>query len=265
MSQISDEQISRRRKLSILSTLIVVSGFIAAAAWGFWGVGLSLPYLVSHLNHGLSTAREFWPPDWSILHHEWLAMLDTLQMAIVGTLLGAAAALPMSFFAARTTSLWRPLSSAIKTVMNIFRAIPLIVYAIVLTSMVGLGKPTASLGIAVGTFVMLTKLYAESLESIAMGPVEAVRAAGGDTAQTFIFGMLPQVFPGYVATTLYAFELNLQSSFILGFVGAPGIGYDLYNYSQIFQWRQVATVLIITIVVVNVLDFISYRVRAAIS
>jgi phosphonate transport system permease protein len=186
-------------------------------------------------------------------------------MAVVGTLLGGVVAVPLSFFAARTTSFVRLLSSGIKTLMNIFRATPIVVYAIILASMVGLGAQTGALAIAVGTFVMLTKLYAEALESISSGPVEAVRAAGGNTAQTFVFGMLPQVFPNYVSNTLYAFELNLQASFILGFVGAGGIGQDLLNYTRLFMWPKVGSILIITILVVNVVDFLSYRIRSAIS
>ncbi|HET6385482.1 MAG TPA: phosphonate ABC transporter, permease protein PhnE [Armatimonadota bacterium] len=238
---------------------------LAFFGWAFWGVGLNIGYLASNAGKGATALKQFFPPDWTILLQEWNSMLDTVQMAVVGTLLGAALALPISFFAARTTTLVRGMSGVIKTILNIFRAIPIVVYAIILASVIGLGKPTAALGIMIGTFVMLAKLYAEALESVAPGPVEAVRAAGGNTAQTFVFGMLPQVFPGYVSNTLYAFELNLQASFILGFVGAGGIGYDLLNYTRLFQYHQVCTVLFITIIVINMVDLISYRIRRAIS
>lgn len=239
--------------------------FLVVIIWSFVGVGLSLPDLFGHLGRGADTARQFFPPDWSITREALSSMAETVQMAVVGTLLGAIAAVPLSLFAARTTSFFPGMSSVIKTVMNVFRATPIVIYAIILTAMVGLGKVTGAVSVAVGAFVMLTKLYAEALESISAGPVEAVRAAGGNTLQVFAFGMLPQVFPGYVATTLYAFELNLQASFILGFVGAGGIGYDLLNYTRLFQWQKVCTILIITIVVVNVVDLISYRIRKAIS
>jgi len=242
--------------------VLIVAGVII---WSFYGVGLHPLDILKHRQQGLETLREFWPPQGTILKAEIESTLSTIQMAIVGTLLGSVLALPLSFLAARTTSLVPGLSSVIKTVMNVFRATPIIIYAIILSAMVGLGAATGALAIAVGTFVMLTKLYAESLESISSGPVEAVRASGGNLVQTFVYGMLPQVFPTYVANTLYAFELNLQASFILGFVGAGGIGFDLLNYMRLFQWREVCTILLITIVVVNVVDLISYRVRSALS
>ena len=258
-------EVRLQRRLSLAGYIVGVLLFLAVSAWAFAGVGLSLGNIFGHVSQGAETLKQFAPVDWSILGQEWRSMLDTIQMAVVGTLLGAVVAVPVSFFAARTTSFARWLASLIKILLNIFRATPIVVYAIILAAMVGLGKPTGALAIMVGTFVMLTKLYAEALESVAQGPVEAVRAAGGNLPQTCVFGMLPQVFPGYVSSTLYAFELNLQASFILGFVGAGGIGYDLLNYTRLFQWQQVSTVLILTIVVVNVVDFISYRVRSAIS
>ena len=245
------------------------AALLLVVAWSFTGVfqgsGLLDGGLGQRLARGVTVARQFWPPDDTVRAQLQVSMIETVQMAVVGTLLGALFAAPLSFFAARTTSLSRVLSSIIKTVMNITRATPVIVYAIILTAIVGLGKATGAIALAVGTFVMLTKLYAEALESISSGPVEAVRAAGGNTIQTFIFGMLPQVFPNYVATTLYAFELNLQASFILGFVGAGGIGYDLQNYLREFAFTRVSMVLLIIIVVVNVVDFVSYRIRRAIS
>ena len=247
----------------IITALVLIA--LAGIAWCFVGVNLSFHDLLAHKEHGWKTLKQFWPPDWSIRDQAIVSMVATLQMAVVGTVLGAVIALPISFFAARTTSLVRGLSSVIKTVMNVFRATPIVVYAIVLTSMVGLGKQTGTLAIAVGTFVMLTKLYAEALESISPGPVEAVRSVGGSTPQVFVYGMLPQVFPNYISTTLYAFELNLQASFILGFVGAGGIGYDILNYTRMFDWHKLCTILIITVVIVNLVDFISYRIRAALA
>jgi phosphonate transport system permease protein len=257
-------QVIRRTARAAVS-LGLALGLLVLIVWSFVGVGFDPMFLVSHFKQGVSTARQFWPPDWSILWTEIWSMVVTIQMAIVGTLVGAVLAVPLSFFAARTTSLLRGLSSVIKTVMNIFRATPIVIYAIILTAMLGLGQMTGAIAIGVGTFVMLTKLYAEALESVSPGPVEAVRASGGSAAQVCVFGMLPQVFPSYIATTLYAFELNLQASFILGFVGAGGIGYELLNYTREFRWQCVSTILIITIVVVNLVDFVSYRVRSSLS
>ena len=182
-------------------------------------------------------------------------------MAVAGTVLGAIPAFPLSFLAARTTSLFRPLSVVVKTFLNVGRALPILVYAMIIVAAIGLGAPAGMIAIAFGSFVMLSKLYAEALESVAPGPVEAVRAAGGDPAQVFVFGMLPQVFPNFLSATLYAFEINLQASFILGIVGAGGIGFELQNNLRIYQLLEVGVLVVVLIVLVNLVDYLSYRIR----
>ena len=129
----------------------------------------------------------------------------------------------------------------------------------------GLGAQTGAVAIGIGSFVMLCKLYAEALESVAQGPVEAVKAAGGNGLQVFVFGMLPQVFPSYLSSTLYSLELNLQASFILGIVGAGGIGYELQNALRIYDMLQVGVLVLLLIILVNLVDYLSYRVRLVFS
>jgi len=108
---------------------------------------------------------------------------------------------------------------------------------------------------------MLAKLYAEALESVSPGPVEAVRAVGGSPLQIFVYAMLPQVFPNYLSATLYALELNLQASFILAFVGAGGIGNELMDNIRVFRYLEVGVIVAALIVIVNAVDYASYRVR----
>jgi phosphonate transport system permease protein len=192
-------------------------------------------------------------------------LLETIQMAVVGTVLGAIPAFPLSFIAARTSSFFRPISVAFKTVLNIGRAVPVFVYAMIIVCWMGLGKETGAVAIGIGSFVMLCKLYAEALESVSPGPVEAVKAAGGNGAQVFVFGMLPQVFPNYLSSTLYAFELNLQASFILGMVGAGGIGFKLQTALNYYNLLEVGVLVFVLILLVNLVDYLSYRVRLVFS
>ena len=112
---------------------------------------------------------------------------------------------------------------------------------------------------------MLCKLYAEALESVSPGPVEAVKAAGGNGLQVFVFAMLPQVFPGYLSSTLYSLELNLQASFILGLVGAGGIGFELQDALRIYNMLEVGVLVLVLIILVNLVDYFSYRVRVIFS
>ncbi len=259
---------SRPSRGAAIIRLVIFIALAAAVVWAYRGIGFDF----SNLRDGLPVARtylaELFPHnaldrahEIAIFKEEWGALIQTLQMALFGTMIGAVIAFPVSFFAARTTSLFRPLSVAIKTVLNIGRAIPTIIYAILLVAAFGLGPPSGAIAVAFASTVMLTKLYAEALEGVALGPVEAVRATGGNALQTYVFGMLPQVFPNYLSATLYAFELNIMASAILGIVGAGGLGYDLQNAVRLFKLLDAGAILLLLIVLVNAVDYLSFRVR----
>jgi phosphonate transport system permease protein len=248
--------------------ILVALGVVGLIVWSFRGI----PFDLSRLHEGLIGAKEFvlgmvprtaaeWAKDVHYASTLKTALNQTIQMAVVGTTLGAVVAFPLSFLAARTTSLFRPLSVAVKTFLNIGRAIPIMLYALFIVTVIGLGAPAGALAIGIGSFVMLAKLYAEALESVSPGPVEAVRAVGGSPVQIFVFAMLPQVFPNYLSATLYALELNLQASFVLAIVGAGGIGGELWDNIRIFRYLEVGVIVSALIVIVNAVDYASYRVR----
>jgi phosphonate transport system permease protein len=182
-------------------------------------------------------------------------------MAVVGTVLGAILAFPVSFFAARTGIIPRPLSAAIKSALNIARSVPTMILALIVVGAIGLGEAAGAVTLALATFVSLSKLFAEALETVNPGPIEAVKAVGGNSANVFVYGMMPQVFPVYVSTTLYSLEINLQSSFIIGIVGAGGMGFELINDIHYYRLLDVGAIVFIMIVVVNAVDYTSYRLR----
>lgn len=219
----------------------------------------------SRLIEGLQRSRDYFtqmfPPDLSELPKAWKALVVTLQMAIVGTFVGAAAALPMSFLAARTSALPSWFSATVKTGLNVLRAIPPLIYAVLFVYMVGLGPFPGALGIAVGSFVMLAKLFAEALEGVHPAPIEAVKAVGGSPAQVFVYGMIPQAMPSFLSHTLYAWELNIGAATILGIVGAGGIGFELVARINYFQWHKVATYVLVLVAMVLAADAASYRIR----
>src|SRR5205085_1223912 len=142
----------------------------------------------------------------------WKSLLVTIQMSILGTFFGFILAVPVSFLAARTSGLPRSISSSIKTLLNILRAVPTIIYAVILILIVGFGPLPGALSIGLGSFIMLAKLFAESLESVHPAPIEAVKAVGGGPLQVFAYGMLPQALPQFLSHTLYAWELNISAA-----------------------------------------------------
>ncbi len=205
--------------------------------------------------------REMYPPDFAVFDKAWPALIVTLQMAIVGTFLGFLLAVPVSFLAARTSALPHWFSTAVKTGLNVLRAIPAFVYAVLFVYMVGLGPFPGALGIGVGSFVMLAKLFAEALESVHPAPCEAVKAAGGSPLQVFVYAMLPQALPQYLSHTLYAWELGISTATILGIVGAGGIGFELIAQINYFAWHKVATYVLVIVALVLTADQVSYQIR----
>lgn len=247
-----------RRNLAKLIALIV---FAAALVWAARGTEFSLAELARGRANALQYVRGMFPPDWSVLPKALRALVVTVQMAIMGTVLGFVAALPISFLAARTTALPRFFTTSVKVALNVLRAIPTYVYAVLFVFMVGLGPFPGALGIGVGSFVMLAKLFAEALESVHPAPIEAVKAVGGNAFQVFAYGMLPQALPQFLSHTLYAWELNIGAATIVGIVGAGGIGFELISNIQYFQWQKVAVYVMVLVAMVLLADALSYQIR----
>ena len=254
--------------LAVVVRLLLTAAAIALIVWSFIGLQFDFTHFQTGVGAGVNYVGRMFPhkrADWhydlGVVRDLWAPFLTTVQMAVVGTVLGGLLAFPMSFLAARTGSIPRPVSALIKTYLNVSRAIPTIVYALIVVSAIGLGPSAGALAISFVTFVSLSKLWAEALESVSAGPIEAVRAAGGNAAQVFVFGMLPQVFPSYVSTILYSLEFNLKDSFIVGIVGAGGLGYELFIDINQFKLLDAGVVIALLIILVNLVDYLSYRVR----
>lgn len=191
-------------------------------------------------------------PEWSYFGDAFGYMMQSVQIAWLGTIIGAVLSLPLAFFGAMniTSGL---VSSVIRQLLNAIRAIPEILVAVVIfIPMVGLGAYPGMLAIGVHSVGTLGKLSAEVIEGINPGPVEAVRAAGGRPLQIQRWGVLPQVLPEIVAFWIYRFEINIRASAILGAVGAGGVGEALVQ-SLSFRRYDRAGMLIIVIIVVTIL------------
>ena len=260
------------RFLVIVGRLLLAAATLAFVGWCFVVVIRQIHVTPYGLLHGSDYLKQLFPhnrADWAYTLRLWPDIVqpleETVQMAVVGTVTGMLLAFPMSFLAARTGYLPRFISGLVKTLFNMGRAVPTIIYALLAIPIVGLGVQAGAVAIALVTFISLVKLYAEALESVAVGPIEAVRAAGGNAAQIFVFGMLPQVFPLYLSTTLYSMEYNLKDSFIVGIVGAGGLGQMLVTAVNEFKWLDAGVIVALLIVLVNLIDYVSYRVRLVFS
>jgi phosphonate transport system permease protein len=240
------------------ATWVVILG---AVAWSAVATEVSVGRVIEGLPFMWDFMRRMVPPDLSVLGNALRGAVQTIQIAVIGTAAAAVLALPMGFAAARNAAPpW--LFYGARGVLNAFRAVDTLVYALFFVAAVGLGPFPGVLAVVVYTATVLAKLYSEAIEAIEPGPVEAVRSTGATTLQVLRWGVLPQLVPQFLSFTLYRFETNIRAAAILGFVGAGGIGFYIQTYLRLLNYPAAATVLLVLIGLVMVVDFASSRLRA---
>lgn len=207
-------------------------------------------------------------PDFSIVRmviekYAWV----TLEMAVMGTIIGAAFSAPISFLGARNLLGRNPGTAPVyyvtRFLLSVIRSIPTLIWGLMAISF-GLGHFPGVIALSIFSFGLTAKLFSEAIEGIDWGPVEAVTAAGANPLHTLVFGVVPQVLPYFVSHLLYCLEVNVHSSVVLGLIGAGGLGLIVNEYIATFHWEQASTVLIITIVMTLSIDYGSAYIRSRI-
>jgi phosphonate transport system permease protein len=259
--------VARRRLYSGLTLLIFIllmsSGFVVADgrnAGGFWdGLGQLGDFPAGVLS-------EAWEKRAQLPAHMltfFPALLETINIAAVATLLGALLGLILSLLSTRGLALWPRLTPLFRRIMDIMRAVPEIVIALVLIFVMGGGPVPAVIAIAFHTSGALGKLFSEVSENADLKPVEGLASVGATWSQRMLLGVLPQVAPNYLSYALLRFEINIRASAILGFVGAGGIGYELKNAMSWGQGKfdEAAAIFLLLFGTIVVFDQLSSVVR----
>jgi phosphonate transport system permease protein len=191
----------------------------------------------------------------------WLLLLaDTVLIAYTGTVLGAAAALLLSFPAAATLAPRWAMTIARRS-LELARTVPTLVFALIFVFAFGLGPFAGVLAIALHTMGALGKLFAEVHENTDPRQAEAVRAAGGSWTQTMRFGVLPQSLPGLLSFGLLRFEINVREASVLGIVGAGGIGEELYLSVRQFSYPDISAIVLLILITVFAIDLLCEKLR----
>jgi phosphonate transport system permease protein len=205
-------------------------------------------------------AGEFFPPnfaDWKMYVQE---MVVTLQIAVWGTALAVVSAVPLGLLASSNITPWW-IYQPVRRVLDAFRAINEMVFAMLFVVAVGLGPFAGVLALWIHTAGTLAKLFSEAVEAIDPQPVEGIRSTGASALHEIVYGVIPQVMPLWISYTLYRFEANVRSASVVGMVGAGGIGVVLWEIIRGFQYAETAAVMIIIIVTVSLIDLVSARIR----
>ncbi|HSB80319.1 MAG TPA: phosphonate ABC transporter, permease protein PhnE [Candidatus Methylomirabilis sp.] len=234
---------------------------LAVYAWFLSATEVSFPRFLRGLPWMADFVRRMVPPDLSVLGSAVTGALQTLQIAVVGTTVAAVLALPLGFLSARNVVAASSFYPA-RSLLNFFRSIDTMVYALFFVAAVGLGPFPGVLAVVTYTTMTLAKLYSEAIEGIEPGAVEAITATGASRLQVLRFGILPQVLPLFASYVLYRLESNIRAATILGFVGAGGIGFYIQTYLRMINYPAAAAVLLVLVAMVMGVDFASSRLRA---
>jgi len=203
-----------------------------------------------------SLAHWFYRADaWALL------LLETANMAALATLGGAAIALVLSFFAARNLARSQWSYQLARRMLEALRTIPEIVYALIFVWAFGIGALAGILAIMIHTIGALGKLFSEVIENADMRPWDGVRASGGTWGQACRYAILPQVAPNLISYTLLRFEINVRGASVIGFVGAGGIGQEIYTVISFNYYEEVSAIVLMVIVAVALIDLVSERLR----
>ena len=264
--------------------VLTIAVALVIYAWGMAGTQASPVELARGVPNMLDFMRRLAPPQWDmqqvplavtfpispglLLTVGWpaaaigvpdivLSILETIQMALIGTTIAVVVAFPFGLLAARNTSPHRWVYNGTRFLLNANRAIPDLIFALIFVAAVGLGPFGGVMALAVGAIGFMGKLYAEAIESVDPQPVMAVAATGANRIQTFIYGVVPQALPLVASYAILLFESNIRSATVLGIVGAGGVGFILAKYMALFQYQKLLGALIAIIITVTVIDRLS--------
>lgn len=252
---------------SSMPALFVIFAALVAFVAGFAYLDISWPRVLGGLSELGRIASLMLPPTYGTTARlmGWLhALLETLAIAFLGTLLAAVIAAPLGFLAARNVVPVWIFRFSLRRLLDTFRGVDTLIWALVWINVVGLGPFAGVLAIMTSDIGAFGKLFSEAIEAADGKPGEGVTATGGTELHRVRFGLLPQVLPVLVSQVLYYFESNTRSATIIGIVGAGGIGLHLAEQIRTLEWQHVSFIVLMILVTVAIIDFFSARVRFAV-
>jgi len=210
---------------------------------------------------GFSFVKKMLNVDWSYWENLGKPMLDTIIISVVGTAFGVILALPCSFILANNFKFNKIYMFCHRGVLSILRTLPTLVYAQLIALVIGFGPTAGVIATALFTYTVAVKMIYEQIETVDMGPYEAMESTGAGKIKCMIHAIYPQINGFFWSTLLYCFEMNVRSSTILGYVGAGGIGQNLSTVLGFMQYERAGLIVFSMIVVVVILETITRELR----
>lgn len=246
-------------------TPLIVLGMVLVIFWALQMTGFELATILQRFSKMLDLMKKLFQPNWEFFPKVIDPLMDTIKMSILGTVIGCALALPVAILASSNINRNMPIVSIFRFVLALIRTLPTLVIALVCALIFSLGTFSGTVAIAVFTFGVVAKMLYESIETIDMGPFEAMEALGANKFQAFWSACVPQILPVYLSHCLYCFEMNIRASAILGYVGAGGLGITINERIGWRDYESLGMVLLTLFVVVAFIEFFSAFLRKKLS
>ncbi|MBS3812660.1 phosphonate ABC transporter, permease protein PhnE [Candidatus Bipolaricaulota bacterium] len=259
-----NNKIQGRGPWLFLRNLVIAALFLAAFVYALTRINLDLTLLVKNFSSTVKLWSAFAKPDWSVLGEGVTLLIKTLYMAFMATALALPFAIVLSFLGAKNL-MNSPIARAIYTFVrgfaSIIRSIQPIIWAIIFVVWVRTGPFPGVLALWIHSVADMTKLFSERVESIDVGPMEAIEATGAGRTLVLIYGVIPQIINPYLSFTLYRLDINVRMATIIGIVGGGGIGMRLYSYIRKWNFPKAVVMTILIIIMVWGIDYLSSRLR----
>jgi len=249
-----------------LPMIVVVSAMLALLLYGMQVLGFFDGKLLSGMGRLVEIAGLMMPPDpgsWAHARAYGMALIETVAIALLGTLSAAILALPVGLLAARNVTAQRIVRFLARRSLDTIRSVDILIWALIWINVVGLGPFAGALAIMTSDIGSFGKLFSEAIEAADRKPVEGIASAGGSHFMGIRFGILPEVFPVLASQVLYYFESNTRSASIIGIVGAGGIGLHLAEAIRTLELQQTSFIILMILVTVAAIDLVSSQLRFA--
>ena len=250
----------KRSRTPAIVLLLAVAVYLSLKATGF-----SMSVVINKFSKMLDLLVKIFQPNWEFFPKVVSPLVDTIKMSILGTVIGCVIALPVAILASSNINKNIVVVSIFRFILSLIRTLPTLIIALVCALIFSLGTFSGTIAIAIFTFGIVAKMLFESIETIDMGPFEAMEALGANKFQAFWSACVPQILPVYLSHSLYCFEMNVRASAILGYVGAGGLGITINERIGWRDYNSLGMVLLSLFVVVVAIDFFSEYLRRKLS
>ena len=236
---------------------LIIICLVIVLAFSIRMTGFDLGIIVKRIAQLGVILGKIFHPDFSFLPKVIGPLIDTIKMSLLGTIIGCTLALPIAILSSSNINKNKILLSLCKFLLAIVRTLPTIIIATIAALIFSLGTFAGTVAITIFTFGVVGKMLFESIETIDMGPFEAMESFGANKFEAFWSACIPQIFPTYLSHCLYCFEMNIRAASILGYVGAGGLGLLINERIGWRDYNSLGTVLLVLFIAVVLVDFLS--------